>query len=102
MTTEQKLQAIINAQIAGGFIRYMVCLTEMGAGPPEMNHTGRVDTHTAINQNISCIEILLDPQGLKAAYGGKEEPAYHILDIWLLSNGDAEKTIDTAYQLLPR
>lgn len=81
------------------------------------------------SQHKRChiLEILLDPEGLRAAYGEKADDhqvemvdckdpiifnlgltpfwkvtAQHILNAWLSSSGDAEKTISCAYDLLPK
>lgn len=102
-TTEQKLRAIIEAQENGEHHRWSVwkdTLLMYGDPAPE-----------------NVIACLLDPEGLKAAYGGTpygmtaEEYRFTGLRDWPLDcghrifsswySGGAEAAIDTAYDLLP-
>ena len=103
MTTEQKLQAIIEAQVMGGYLDKEGML-KMGGG--------MVDGWRSFNSEF---DILLDPAGLRAAYGDWAEGSLaselktpkwkafgmNICQSWLSSNGDVAATIDTAFSLLP-
>ncbi len=101
MTTEEQLKAIIAAQAMGGRVFYQ-------------------DNGDGFRSDLKCwceyhiLEILLDPKGLRAAYGEDGKPddptymasgsliaAHRILDTWLSSNGDAAAAINRAFQLLP-
>lgn len=114
LTTEQKLQAIIESYHWDNTALAFVFRQKKLLPSPE-----------------AIIAMLLDPQGLKAAYGDRyvEKAAYisingemtDVTDIngdaqygpycyvaatcilckWLSSNGDAGATIDTAFSLLP-
>jgi hypothetical protein len=121
-TTEQKLAAVIEAQDAGGFPDNTVLLRSMW-----LSSDKKAVTCSMLHPEfISILEVLLDPDGLRAAYrdgkshsealcieGGEvglyrlsEAPhahrmaAHRILDAWL-SNG-ADAAISTAYDLLPK
>jgi len=108
-TPETMLQAIIEKQCDGGCEKYTVALVALESG--------------IIPMGLSSLEILLDPAGLKAAYGGYKDFSYcsecqqrdyyhpnieqnagrvahQILDTWL-ETSSPEKTIETAYSLLP-
>jgi hypothetical protein len=115
MTPEQKLAAIIEAQAKGGYPYWEATdiREELQEGEPYQAY------------EYILLTILLDPQGLKAAYEDKqcdpegdigEGPSYwnarfgidrriwqhkahKILDSWL--SGEAEAAITTAYDLLP-
>ena len=130
MTTEQKLQAIIGAQVRGGYRRFEPdadeVLLENGKGFWVNDQGGFGQWETSI------VAFLLDPEGLRAAYGeapggcvlcwvktsdperrwchhcnrmscrdADEWAAFAIIDRLLSSNGDAAATISTAYDLLP-
>ena len=126
LSTEQKLQAIIEAQVKGGYELYH----------QKYWHDLRDDSDDVEWGCTSCkctwrlpiLAILLSPQGLRAAYGNEQTDyiqisairvdgagdyagptisrdfhvAYLIVETWISSNGDAAKTIDTAYSLLPK
>ncbi len=115
MTTEQKLKAIIQAQCEGGYIGWKFVSDDFIINN---NHV------TAWGDEFSILEILLDPNGMEAAFTeegedmdwffeGKETigsisgflkhiAGFKILDTWLSSNGDAEATIECAFNLLPK
>ncbi len=128
MTTEQKLAAIIKAQVKGGCNKWEEMDVDTRLVP-----NGCIETTTPDGSMIGhVLEILLDPAGLRAAYGdgvvcegclnrvaakchcelyGGGTPditAMHIiaartlLDAWLSSDGDTVTTISTAYDLLPK
>lgn len=115
MTTEQKLQAVIEAQVKGGYDFWEKRLggTKLGQdeyGPSIGRYTlsddGRLQDY---EWAYGVIEVLLDPEGLRAAYGEsyivtywEESVPHRVLDTWLSSDGNAEKTIDCAYDLLPK
>lgn len=103
MTTEEQLKAIIEAQVKGGYDHY------------DNNGDGfRSDLKYWCEYNI--LEILLDPAGLRAAYGQQrlvnrsqyrtqlpwKVAARRILGTWLTSNGNAAATIEKAHSLLPK
>lgn len=119
MTSEDQLKAIIEAQMKGGCI-YFENL---------MENIAPLDSVTAPyiwfwgdgkQEPYHPLVILLDPEGLKAAYGEAPQDmtseeykftglrewhrdcGHQILNTWLTSNGDAAKTIETAYNLLPK
>lgn len=104
LTTEEKLAAIIEAHMRGGYNYW------------EAYRNNIVVNHSAKSMTGTILNVLLDPEGLKAAYG--ERPtlndvsiagkvtnkecdvcAFLILDSWL--SGGAEAAINTAYSLLP-
>lgn len=118
MTTEEQFKAIIQAQVKGGYEEHeAIC--------------GLAEDEWAIflSPPLCILEILLDPAGLKAAYGSLgviaglkkgydslpdgedkfirydtpywQSNAQTILKAWLLSEGDAAHTIETAFYLLP-
>ena len=119
MTNEQKLQAVIRAQEQGGCSKFQA--------PGRLSKFGYlVDAPHERGEHV--LEILLDPEGLRAAYGetkietgeGKRPFRYNarskvkggknalminemiarrILDAWL--SGGAEAAIQTAFDLLP-
>lgn len=110
-TPEAQLQAIIEAQVKGGQPLFKFLLTEIdGFDGPHVLIKGH---------DIECfhiLEILLDPEGLKAAYGEEvktityndsiilNNPAYIgvaeiTLRAWLTEGPTA--AISTAYDLLP-
>lgn len=131
--TTNKLRKIIEAQVRGDYrfwseiARYkdMEVIGEAGIVHTEITH---------VFDGTPVICILLDPQGLRAAYGSikaiaetgdrkrdillnavmdhlretRKMPQYWenaavlILNTWLSSDGDAEKTISTAFELLPK
>lgn len=137
MKPEDKLAAIIEAQVRGGHLEWAFLIKKNGKGTflvknlsgallKEDEFPDRLCYHDYDDQmEYGSIEILLDPAGLKAAYRHMDEtegcicvsPSYcdkgdrticgwcasgGILDTWLSTNGDAAKTIDTAYDLLPK
>jgi hypothetical protein len=123
-STEQKLAAIIKAQgEATFFIPGVDKIREVAAN-------GRVRIHSdGLEDDVHVLQILLDPEGLKAAYVPSTEKvsrhsrrlgrtvirevptkprkrekrihyvAYAIVNAWL--SGGAEAAINTAYDLLP-
>lgn len=139
MTTEQKLKAIVAAQVKGSYGQWAFIMSSMDHEtgdilPRGQFYSRRRDMALGHETRLHVLEILLDPRGLRAAYGGEdyavcrrclsrsalnchcyaeadgelpevvilfEEVPQRILDTWLSSNGDAAKTIDTAYSLLP-
>lgn len=97
MTTEDKLHAIIEARVKGGYD------SEFWTNGMRVISQSLYD-HADNRWHI--LEILLDPAGLRAAYGETGwnncwQVGHKLLDAWLSSEGDAAKTIDQAYQLLP-
>lgn len=142
MTTEEKLAKCIEAQVKGGFNQHRVLAN--ACHPKKQRATWFLDLGDNAfrwedwddQERIALLEILLDPQGLRAAYGEgvhnfksgecqrcglwipkliedagdptefmetcSEVAAWKILNTWLSSSGDATKTIDTAYDLLPK
>lgn len=121
MTPEAMLQAIIERQCAGGYDRWHRKLY------PNREKTKEFHTSWTLNSELRSKEllmVLLDPSGLKSAYGDypcntaighfedggdfriqKVIPqwttnAHKILDTWL-ETSSPEKTIETAYSLLP-
>ncbi len=128
MTPEQQLAAVIEAQVKGGCSAYQFLLLPGlsidGFGAVRLKHDG-IEV-----ERIGVIEILIDPQGLRGAYGTElacrgckkrcfdTKPcedheyarndrlhvlaAYCILDAWLSEpEGDPAAAIKTAYDLLP-
>lgn len=119
MTTEKKLQAVIEAQARGGCDSFAWLSTDMYVN-------GSSVEDEAITLHV--LEILLDPAGLLAIWGNAltkfikigeiyidEKGEYNgptmqhyryvaslILETWLASDGDAAQTIDLAYALLPK
>lgn len=102
-TTEQMLKAIIRAQIK---TRKHLDEQYVISETIRIHETGGV----SIGKGEShVLQILLDPQGLKAAYGYYVEGqpdwiircANNILLNWIASDGDAAATIRTAFDLLP-
>ena len=118
LTTEQKLTAIIEAQVNGGCEKFQHC---GGGAIQDWGVVIFIDDGTPSYEAV--LMILLDPQGLRAAYGGKRlserimmgqtlynahftashrKPAHRILDAWLSKpEGDPVAAIDTAFKLLP-
>lgn len=120
MTTEQKLRAVIEAQAKGGFHENDLALKTGFT----LDDFYVVPTGFEIAA-VHVLEILLDPEGLKAAYPGiagearmgivlaailnkikngqlvmnADLSAHLILDSWL--SGGATAAIDTAFTLLP-
>lgn len=135
MTHEEKLQAIIQAQVDGGYFKWnrRLTMTSLCDGPDEMNinqgdsglpeigcYQFSGDELHWYEDSVGIIQILLDTQGLRAAYGDHEEPWYNlkdglescsnrhvnvsilIMDAWHSGEGNSWKAaIDTAYELLP-
>lgn len=121
LTAEQQLSAIIQAQVKGGdekwkAIRIIHVNFEHGTvGMEQPPFRAIFFPHV--------LEILLDPEGLRAAYGEGTQKflpymwnclvtdhsiplnapfvAHRILDTWL-SSGDPTATIQTAFSLLPK
>ena len=119
LTSEAMLQAVIERQCAGGYRGWEFI------GDPQFDvDTGRVQ---CLSEYYNSLEILLDPAGLKAAYGEnlpchicelyKQNPdrtdeghgcisgtwrdvARSILHPWL-ETSSPEETIKTAFSLLP-
>ena len=100
MTTEEKLKAFIKA-----------------SQTPILGDWTWQGEHIETNYHcIGLLDLLLDPEGLREAYGEKTpkdygvkhhgfseywlEVSHRILDSWLFVG--PEKAIDTAYDLLPR
>jgi len=151
MTTAQKLQAIIRAQVKGGYDLYDVFDDGREIFVEETRYVKSYSRlFPGAGSSVYILEGLLDPAGLKAAYGeeknryepfdpvkdpstgiitnalpgdtfvvdlgeeehdfqrviiisvGWREAARRILDAWLATEGNAAKTIDTAYSLLPK
>ena len=121
MTPEQKLAAIIEAQVKGGFDKFDPFL---GHRIFALNEGNYVRSGTSIvtggYSSAHILEILIDPWGLRAAYGTSERfysydgihatgetLAYWvwmgrtIARTWLETDGDAESTIDKAFSFLP-
>lgn len=131
MTTEEQLNAIIEAQANNGYIAYAPFFDGR-----EVEYQHGVLTDVAAKFSMMVLPILLDPQGLRAVWGDQNHeikrnrcvkcllilPKYmddvgspeeltsscfeavsiQILNTWLTSNGDAAATIDTAFSLLPK
>ena len=109
---EEKLRKIIEAQVKGGCNDYSLVVSQLF----EQNPYNRLylvgpSISDGYNMHWHVLGILLDPKGLKAAYGEEmaagmltswtvwKYSAHSILDAWL--SGGAEKAINTAYNLLP-
>ncbi len=130
MTTEEKLKGIIEAQVKGGYDQYDPLID---GRPIAVDLSAKYVIGVGkLGGRSSCqlLEILLDPQGLRAAYpdpvisykysregktgtvnqiikrrSGKlqwRDFACRILDTWLSSDGNAAQTIDKAFSLLPK
>ena len=122
ITTEQKLKAVIDAQVKGGMFRWGGW-TEGCHISSERNKEGII-VKDGYKGECYCfiLAILLDPEGLRAAYGREprveqntkektdralihwimpcwEFAARKILREWLYDG--AEAAINTAYDLLP-
>jgi hypothetical protein len=110
LSAEQQLAAIIEAQVKGGYKEYTPTLQFLMEGLKCLG-TGKIAP-----KGFHILEILLDPAGLKAAYGDWPEwkegdelrmcsktksVATAILNTWL-STSDPKATIETAYSLLPK
>lgn len=119
MTPESMLQAIIERQCAGGHERYIWFTRNVHDGKWKIAG----DAILILGEpEYGVIEILLDPSGIRAIYGSKVQNfftymknsiltdhsvpkiysfvAHRILDTWL-ETSSPEKTIETAYSLLP-
>lgn len=121
LTTEAKLQKIIEAQVRGGYNGWQITVDQLFAPNPHNRLKLKGDSITdGYNNHGHILEILLDPQGCKAVWGEEMDTrtivrdgvveflkvnggyvAHEILNTWYDSNGDAAATIDTAYSLLP-
>jgi len=139
MTTEGKLKAIISAQVKGGCEKYKVNLKEkyewaLCSDAPLMfietkesckscgfaNHIDE-DDYIDGRATLHILEILLDKEGLVAAYGDKpfsggffavdndleftaksrwRQAGHEILELWF--SGGWEAAINVAYDLLPK
>ena len=116
MTIEQMLKAIIEAQVRGGYVRW-----DLLSGLPIDEYKEAIQFRPSPVEPLerySILEILLTPEGLKAAYGTSEEfyraspvhghigeslerwhwVARGINEAWL--SGGAEKAIKMAYERL--
>jgi len=113
MTTEDQLRHIIEAQVKGGCTSFRF-VSEHYLDFDWKSRIGGTGEPTSPDTVAHILEILLDPAGLRAAYEmlgigfhngrpvlAKIAVAHDILDTWLSSEGDAAKTIQTAYDLLP-
>lgn len=115
MTPKEKIQAVIEAQVKGGFDENEFAI-EQGF-KIEGEYCIVIPGNMLVATHI--LELLLDPEGLRAVYGEVERidhgdglrmdifnppfwrrAANRILDAWL--SGGAEAAIDTAYSLLPK
>lgn len=112
-TTEQMLAAVIEAQVRGGCDNWNPLKPETFSMAEEYLFA-RSSASYQEEEQVHVFAILLDPQGLRAAYCQQPSrwdlpeteriaiPARHILDAWLSKpEGDAEAAIRTAYDLLP-
>lgn len=131
MTTEEKLKAIIQAQVKGGHKTWEEILKKKFDDPSD-NYAYSFEDDGSLGfmyydmtHRWHILEILLDPQGLKAAYEAFTveddvklnrysarifmmgfNPYWKLIghivfNEWLNSNGDLQKTIQAAYDLLP-
>lgn len=126
MTNEEMLKAIIEAHVKGDYTRWTSERHQYD--PDALRMDGQhVSFYAGLGTfTTHVLEILLDPAGLRAAYGEEQrvirefDPPYfgcegivdeqqfkkaaiRILDAWLSKpEGDAEGAIKTAYQLLPK
>src|SRR3954453_18081528 len=98
MTTEQKLAAVIAAQVKGGFRRF--------ADADCKRICERIKPHSSDDGRDALLFVLLDPEGLRAAYGetkmsdnvigrpqfereGWNSAAINILQAWLSGGAEA-------------
>lgn len=131
MTTEEKLKAIIQAQCEGGYEKYDVFPRgfEMYVkGSVILHHRQPEDESTfGVCPPYSVLEILLDTQGAKAAYGlsatveqaekieGGSIMNVEVTPFWILvtqqildkwhsgeHGNNYKSSIDTAYEFLPK
>lgn len=127
MTSEEKLKAIIEAQVKGGYERYACDMVERGIQTYEMLKGTRMEIPPVLDGwvfallrdygdhgeiNIEhVLAILLDTEGCKAAYveemnsstpGDYRWNSRMILEQWHSEEGNNSKAaIHTAYELLP-
>ena len=122
-TTEDKLKAIIEAQVKGGYTKYKEKCMIHGEIFECINDDGYVANYDYYEfQDASVLNILLDTNGCKAAYGEEKINkvtceglpfdidslpkwwvlSLDILDAWHSKEGNNYiAAIDTAYDLLP-
>ncbi len=111
MTHEEKLKAIIEAQVRGGYKEYSYIIERKWGDGPFHWLRGKHFTDPNGIRYDSILEILLDTQGLKAIFpracvvGGVNWfiASEKIISAWHSDNGNNwEAAIDTAYDLLPQ
>ncbi len=113
MTHEEKLKAIIEAQIEGGYKQWKLILSALDDGIPStfnflLEFEGKKKRISA-----SLLEILLDTQGLKAVYGeGIVDDGNLPIESWLVvakqihiawhsgEGNNWQAALNTAYELL--
>ncbi len=105
--TTKKLARIIEAQVAGGCKKYI----NFTRNSSWLSDDQQGYTHSSLHPEwVSILDILLDPQGLRAGYPDNhqvagphpaEEIGVKIFQTWFRSFGDAVGAIETAFSLLP-
>lgn len=104
LTTEQKLQAIIEAQVKGGYSKWSIWGNSLGCGKATVDPDGFLHKDLSRGHTYNFIQvILLDSVALKAVWqNDAQEIGNAIFNEWFSTGGDATATIDLAFFNLPK